>query len=40
MNIWEESNSAPIIFNSDEILEFLFHFEILKNDVANGFLLF
>ena len=40
MNIREEWNSAPISFNSGEMLEFLSHFEILKNDVANGFVLF
>ena len=37
MNIREKSNSAPISFNSGEILEFLSHFEVLENDVANGF---
>ena len=39
MNLREESNSAPISFNSGEILEFLSHFEILKNEIANGFFL-
>ena len=37
MNIREKSNSATISFNSGEILEILSHFEILENDVANGF---
>ena len=40
MNIRERSNSAPISFNSGEVLEFLSHFEILENDIADGFFVF
>ena len=40
MNIIEESNSAPISFKSGEMIEFLSHFKILKNDIADGFFLF